>query len=202
MSLLLMRHGPTQLNNADTSKDKIRGWLNVPLSNEGHDVAAQLANDAKDYPLVDLHSSDLSRAADTAEAISEKTGIPVVTHPELRPWHLGELSGQSTNSVMPIIKTLVDHPSLAAPKGESFDSFLSRFLPFVTPMLHDDQLHGIVTHIRNIKTLEAFIAGKGELDRQTWDRVPAVDPGGIVYADATQFHPLSKESTNRAGAGS
>jgi broad specificity phosphatase PhoE len=202
MAVLLMRHGPTQLNNADAGKDRIRGWLNVPLSSEGHEIAQQLAADVQQYSLKDLLSSDLSRAAETAKAVQEKNPAPLSLHPELRPWNLGNFSGQPTARVMPFVKDLVNHPTVSAPGGESFQSFMTRFVPFITPLLHDEELHGVVTHIRNIKAIEALIAGKGELDKHTWEQVPSVDPGGIVYADAEHFEPISRESTSSAGAGS
>ena len=203
MAILLMRHGPTQLNNGDASKDRIRAWLDVPLSDEGHDVAQQLAADSKQFPLADLLSSDLIRAKQTTATVQQAhPDVPASAHAELRPWNLGAFSGQPTKIVMPFVKDLVDHPSVKAPDGESFHDFMARFVPFITPLLHDDQLHGVVTHIRNIKAVEALIAGKGDLDRKTWDQVPAVDPGGIVYADATRFQPLAKESTASAGIGS
>ena len=198
-----MRHGPTALNHESIHKDKIRGWMNVPLSPEGHQVAAKLATKAKAFPLHDLHSSDLSRAADTAQAVSKTTGLHVKLHPALRPWNLGKLSGQSTKKVLPLIKSLVEHPDMKAPGGESFSDFMRRFVPFIAPMVADKQLHGIVTHIRNIKALEALVVGKGKLDKPTWDTMPSVDPGGMAYADEAKFEPLSHESTSaKATAGS
>lgn len=139
MALLLMRHGPTQLNNADQSKDRIRGWLNVKLSRDGEHVAQQLASEVKHIPIHDLKSSDLSRAADTAKAVEDTTGVPMTTHVELRPWDLGTLAGQPTDKVMPIIKQLVDEPTKKAPGGESFDEFMKRFVPFVQPLLDDEK---------------------------------------------------------------
>lgn len=202
MAVLLMRHGPTELNHPSAEKDRIRGWMNVPLSHEGHQIASDLAQKATHFPLADLHSSDLSRAADTAKKVGETTHLPVQLHHELRPWNLGTLAGKPTKDVMPIIKTLVAHPDMKAPGGESFAQFLGRLLPHIAPLLASDKLHGVVTHIRGIKAIEAVVAGKGKLDKATWDRVPAVDPGGMVYADADHFAPLSKTSANKDGVGS
>lgn len=202
MALLLMRHGPTELNNPSAEKDRIRGWMNVPLSQEGHRVAGILAEKAKGFPMHDLHSSDLSRAADTAHAIGKATGHVPTMHHALRPWDLGRLAGQPTKKVMPLIKSLVAHPDMKAPGGESFADFMRRLIPHIVPMLADGKLHGVVTHIRDIKAVEALIAGRGTLDKKTWDTVPAVDPGGMVYADEHSFQPLTKESSNKDGVGS
>jgi broad specificity phosphatase PhoE len=202
MAILLMRHGPTELNHPSLEKDRIRGWKNVPLSTEGHQIAAKLADKAKGYPLHDLHSSDLSRAADTAHAVSKTTGLKVALHHALRPWDLGKLAGQPTKKVLPIIKGLIAKPDLKAPGGESFSEFLRRLLPKVMPMLADDKLHGIVTHVRDIHAIEALIAGKGTLDKATMDRLPSVDPGGMAFADESRFEPLSHERGQSPSAGS
>lgn len=191
-----MRHGPTALNHESIHHDRIRGWMNVPLSPEGHKVAAVLAEKATHSGIQDLHSSDLSRASDTAKAVGKTTGLPVSLHHALRPWNLGRLSGQPTKKVLPLIKSLVEHPDLKAPGGESFSEFMRRFLPFIGPKLADKHLHGIVTHIRNIKALEALVKGGGTLDKKTWDTMPTVDPGGMAYADESKFEPLSPESAS------
>ncbi len=96
-----MRHGPTELNHPDLGKDRIRAWKDVPLSKDGHRIAAILAEKAKGFPLHDLHSSDLSRAKDTADAVSKTTGLKVSLHHDLRPWNLGKLAGQPTKQVLP-----------------------------------------------------------------------------------------------------
>ena len=202
MALLLLRHGTTSMNHSDPAKDRIRGWQDVPLSSEGRRVAAILAEKAKGFPLHDLHSSDLSRAKETAEAVSKTTGLKVSLHHALRPWNLGKLAGQPTKKVLPLIKALVARPDMKAPGGESFSEFLRRLLPKVMPMLADDKLHGIVTHVRGIHTIESLIAGHGKLDKATFDRTPSVDPGGIAYADESVFRPMTHESNQAPSAGS
>jgi broad specificity phosphatase PhoE len=202
MAVLLMRHGPTALNSSDLGKDRIRGWSDVPLSHEGRHVARQLADRARRYRMHDLTSSDLSRAADTAHDVAKTTHLPVHLTKNLRPWDLGQLTGRSTKAVLPFIKTLVEHPDLKAPGGESFASFMQRYIPTIAPLLSDDKLHGVVTHIRNIKAIEALIAGQGHLHQDTWNAVPAIEPGGMVYADDQHFVPLSKEGDQHTGAGS
>src|SRR5258706_7896271 len=93
LAILLLRHGPTALNHASPDKDRIRGWKDVPLSEEGHRIASLLAEKAKGFPLHDLHSSDLSRASDTADKVAKATGLRVQLDRSLRPWDLGKLAG-------------------------------------------------------------------------------------------------------------
>lgn len=202
MSVLLVRHGPTVFNGTNSSIDRIRGWLDLPLSEEGQKIAQQVGQQATQFPLRHIFSSDLQRASDTAATMRQQSGVPMTTHPELRPWNLGSLSGQPTEKVMPVIKQLVDRPDVRAPQGESFNEFMGRFLPFITPILQDPRLHGVVTHIRNIKALEATMVGKGNLDRKTWEQVPMIEPGGMVMADHNSFKPISGEIPKGSGAGS
>lgn len=198
--LLLIRHGSTALNNP--AHERIRGWLDVPLSAHGAQDAAAAAQQARKFPLAHIYASDLQRAAKTAETVSEAMGVPMSTHPQLRPWNLGDLNGTTVKTAMPVIFHLVDHPTEPAPHGETFDAFKTRFLSFAWPLLRHAGLFGMVTHIRNIKTLEAIIAGKGEIDRTVFDAVPAVDPGGLVLASEGFFAPLTRLDRAQAGAGS
>lgn len=198
MALLLMRHGPTNQN-----PNHVSAHTNAPLSAEGHQIAAHLATKAQAFPLKDLHASDLTRAADTAKAVGKATGHAVSTHHALRSWNLGKLAGQPTKKVLPLIKALVQHPDMKAPGGESFNSFMRRFLPYIAPLLADKDLHGVVTHTRNIKTLEALIAGKGTLDPDVLAKESSLQPGDMAYADESRFEPLLKEkATEKASAGS
>jgi broad specificity phosphatase PhoE len=134
--------------------------------------------------------------------VSKTTGLKVALHHALRPWDLGKLAGQPTKKVLPIIKGLIAKPDLKAPGGESFSDFLRRLLPKVMPMLADDKLHGVVTHVRDIHVIESLIAGHGKLDKEIFDRMPSVDPGGVAYADENRFESLSHESGQTPSAGS
>jgi len=98
--MLGLCHGATKYNNStDESADRIRGWMDIPLSKEGIEEADKLADGLKGSGIKKIYSSDLSRAEETAEAIAESLQINYVPTMNLRPWNLGKFAGQSTKLV-------------------------------------------------------------------------------------------------------
>ncbi len=89
--LLAIRHGETAWN-VDT---RIQGHLDVALNETGLAQAARLARAlaARGEPIAAIYSSDLQRAWDTARALAEATGAPLVAHAGLRERHFGHLQG-------------------------------------------------------------------------------------------------------------
>jgi glucosyl-3-phosphoglycerate phosphatase len=87
--VVLLRHGRTA-HNAD---GVIQGQLDVPLDDAGRRQAAGVAEVFAVARPDALLSSDLSRAADTAEAIGAATGVPVVLDARLRELSLGTWQG-------------------------------------------------------------------------------------------------------------
>ena len=73
-SVYLVRHGSTTMNRGGAGKDLIRGWKDVPLSKDGIEQAGRLAEDLADCDFKVIHTSDLLRAAHTADILSEATG--------------------------------------------------------------------------------------------------------------------------------
>ena len=154
--MMVIRHGTTQLN----SDGKIRGWLNVPLSDEGRLDAQDMAKYLRNSPPDVIYTSDFIRAHDTAKIISEGTGTPIkeVTK-DLRPWNLGDLTGQLASEVHPIISDYaINKPDEAIPGGESFNTFKTRFLTKVQEITkaNPDKLVAIVTHHRGERLLEGW----------------------------------------------
>lgn len=127
-TILIVRHGATKMNNqTDMSEDRIRGWSDVPLSPEGIDEAHKSAADLLPFDLDIIVTSDLARAAQTAEIIGQTCHCPVFYNPLLRPWNLGHLQGATTKDALPTIQKFVcNFPDKSVPGGESFHSFTSR----------------------------------------------------------------------------
>lgn len=192
MSVIFVRHGATALNADGTSADRIRGWLDVPLSPQGRKQAASTASKLADTPdaaVTHIFSSDLSRAADTAKTWGKATQTPVTLHKQLRPWNLGNLAGKPSDAVNKIIQALVAHPDEPAPgNGETFHQFLRRYLTFVMPLVRSKTQYGVVAHLRNVKALEAALASHMTNPRRsitdihlpTWNAAPKVKPAGAV----------------------
>lgn len=190
MPVLLVRHGHTAFNSENG--ERIRGWIDLPLTDRGEDAANRTAQALSGYALAHIYSSDLQRAAVTAKYLAQSSGAVLTLHPQLRPWNLGALHGQPTDAANPVIETLVRSPTTRAPgDGESFYEFLLRYLPFVLPLVRNDQTVAVVTHIRNVKALEAHYANGGYgVNLQKWLEPPCVPPGGVALVTPRTFEVL------------
>jgi 2'-5' RNA ligase len=163
-AVILARHGSTDFNSgaAEEGGPRIRGWIDVPLNTEGHaDAKRVAAKIAKEYPHVDeIHTSDLSRAADTAQAISDALGgVPITKTRDLRPWDLGDYNGKPVEGIKDKLDALVMNHSEKAPNGESFDDFMDRFCPYLEAAQADakkgNKVIVLVAHTRNVRAAEA-----------------------------------------------
>jgi len=99
--LFLWRHGNTDYN----ATGRVQGQTDIPLNALGRDQAAAAAPLLAALRPDALVSSDLSRAADTAAALSALTGLPVSFDTRLRERHFGAWQGQLMSDVA------VSHPA-------------------------------------------------------------------------------------------
>lgn len=157
--VILARHGSTKLN---VEGDKIRGWLNVPLDEQGLKEAHELGERLKKEDFDVIVCSDLDRAIETAQIISEITDKPIEGKTSvLRPWDVGELTGKESKAVIPKMMEYVNnHPDEKVPEGESFNDFKNRFLDGIERIVHkfENKVVLVVAHHRNERMLEAWIA--------------------------------------------
>jgi broad specificity phosphatase PhoE len=158
-NIVLIRHGATALNNKDRNVDKIRGWSNVPLTQEGREQATKLGVDLRGKGLDGMASSDLDRAHETARIASSLSGVPL-THvtDSFRPWNVGELTGKLSSHACPILEDYVEKmPDQPVPGGESFNDFKGRFLAgLASTLAQRDGKLGVVTHHRGDRLLSAW----------------------------------------------
>ena len=91
--LCLIRHGETSWN----AERRLQGHTDIPLNATGMLQARQMAQALKDIKLTFdvLYTSDLKRAADTANAVVELFGVDAQVDGELRERHFGALQGLS-----------------------------------------------------------------------------------------------------------
>jgi len=90
----LVRHGETDWN----VERRLQGHTDIPLNKRGLKQAAQMAKalQAIDLQFDVLYTSDLQRAAQTAQAIESVFGVSAITHEGLRERNLGALQGLTT----------------------------------------------------------------------------------------------------------
>lgn len=94
-TLILWRHGHTEWN----EQHRIQGHSDPPLSALGHTQAARVAPWLAARSPVAIISSDLSRAADTAQPLVELTGLQVRKDPRLRERRFGDWEGLTLTEI-------------------------------------------------------------------------------------------------------
>ena len=87
--IIAIRHGETDWNAAT----RIQGHTDIALNANGVEQARQLGAALANEEIDAVYASDLSRAADTAQAIATHHKLTVHTHTGLRERHFGYFEG-------------------------------------------------------------------------------------------------------------
>lgn len=175
-SLYMMRHGSTPLNASSGGVDRIRGWLDVPLDDEGRAEAFQTAEVLKKIlqgrgeALHRVFSSDLLRTRRTSEilctSLAKQQPMPQMeVTPDLRPWNMGTFEGKPTKDAITQMPYYLEHPDEPVPLGEPFNTYRNRFLDRLHIIAAMPGNNLVVTHFRGIKLAEAWdAAGRHDND--------------------------------------
>jgi len=137
--LVLVRHGRTAWNDSG----RFQGQLDIPLDEEGQRqadlVARRLATETVDA----LYTSDLVRAAATAEKIGVALGRVPIADPALREIHLGEWQGLCRDELPEDLHERFRRREFDVPGGETVDQVRARLIGFLD-RLHVDHPGGSV----------------------------------------------------------
>lgn len=131
--LLLVRHGITEFN----STRRFAGYSDVEMSDAGYRQVEKLRDRLANEKIDIIYSSDLRRALVTAEVISSRHEVDIVTCPELREVNYGDCEGltfQEINDLYPEVAESIanfDLIKLKFPGGESFEEFIERTSKFL-----------------------------------------------------------------------
>lgn len=127
-AIYIMRHGRTALDTEHRSD----GWLDMPLSDDGQRELIDSQQFLKCVPITKIYTPDLKRTTETAHLM--KSGIledpKIVIDDDAKTWNLGELAGTKKKFGRPKVKALVANPETKAPRGESYNDFTGRFMPW------------------------------------------------------------------------
>lgn len=129
MEVLLVRHGES----ADNAARRVQGWGGAGLTDTGRAEAAAAATVLKNLDVRVLRTSDLRRAAETADVIATALGIEAITDPAFREMRLGDWEGKTMRQVeesspLAIWAWRYDGRMPMVPGIESVSAVLSRVL--------------------------------------------------------------------------
>ena len=135
----ICRHGQTENN----KNQRLSGWIDTPLTDEGIRNAASSAAKLKDVRFDKIVSSDLGRAFLTAYLVSRELGYSdeIELSKELREVNYGDFANMpysGTNSIYPVISAH-DNTNFAAPNGESLAQMQQRVLAGIDGLSRDNQ---------------------------------------------------------------
>jgi probable phosphoglycerate mutase len=184
LHLLLLRHGQTDSNAAGI----VQGHLPVPLNALGHRQAALLAARLKvaSPKIGRLISSDLPRAAQTAQPIARALGLPIEFDAAWRERLLGEFQGRSVGKRRTwSLATGEETPPDAESVGE-FESRVRAALEAIEPSA-DGSPVAVVTHGGPVRVVLRMMSdGRLEVDGERPDL-----PASIENCSILQLHRRS-----------
>lgn len=127
----LIRHGQTWWN----ADGRWQGQANVGLNPTGLEQATRVAEHLRGADINAIYSSDLIRARQTANAIADCLGLPVITDARLREIDVGEWQGLTNDEVLQwdaerLYAVRAGGYTARRPSGESMQDVANRALAF------------------------------------------------------------------------
>ncbi|MGB3763445.1 MAG: histidine phosphatase family protein [Ornithinimicrobium sp.] len=198
--VIVLRHGQTLHNVGGI----YQGHLDTDLSSAGEHQAEAAAKALSAQPITRIVSSDLTRAARTAQALSRGACVPVDYDRRLREIDVGTWAGMKHNEVA------ARYPQETAAIAQGYDARrgghgenlrevgLRTHSVFseVVGMLHEGQLAVLVTHGLAARTLVSSVLGWS--DRQTWLTMAGL--GNCQWAELAQHRTGWRLVSWNAGA--
>jgi alpha-ribazole phosphatase len=160
--VFFIRHAETEM------AGRYCGHSDPDLNAQGRAQLTGLTQSLTEEILDTVYSSDLRRAASTAQAVAAGRHIPQVLRPALREIDFGEWEGMSWEEIERqdpeyAQKWVSGYPHLPAPSGESFEDFEHRVLTEVGDLIN--RSHGpiaVVTHGGVLRVVLRHLCGYSE----------------------------------------
>ena len=171
--IIAVRHGETAWN-VDA---RIQGQLDIALNDTGRWQARRVGEALASEPITAVYSSDLGRAHETAQAVAEVTGIPVVADEGLRERSFGIFEGKTFDEIH---ETWPDHahnwrkriPEWQPPDGgESLLELRERVTRTMQELAarHPGEQIVVVAHGGVLDTLYRVATGQEVNSPRTWE---------------------------------
>jgi len=130
MKIFTVRHGQTHWN----TEGRIQGHTDIELDEVGIAQAARLGTRLADEKVDIIYTSDLSRAAKTAEIINSHHNVELVTTLALRETSFGIYEGQLYEEIYDEMRHH-HNTGYPVPGGESVQDYFSRIHAFLDEMV-------------------------------------------------------------------
>lgn len=161
-TILLIRHGLTDWN----KERRWQGHFDVPLNAVGREQARRLARRLQGWPIQALYSSDLARAAGTAEELGKVLGLAPALDPAWRELHVGLFEGHTREEIQerfPEVWARLADGFLEAPEGETMADLARRVVPRFEKLLaeHQGEMFAVISHGATIRSLLGHVLGLG-----------------------------------------
>lgn len=151
-SIYFARHGETVWN----VENKICGMTDSPLTERGRQQARELGQKVKasGAHIDEILYSPLSRAADTARAVADITGLPARCEPRLREQCFGKYEGTPRNGAeFRLSKT---HFADRYDGGESMMQLAQRIYNLLDELRQSDKTYLLVAHNGIARVVESY----------------------------------------------
>ena len=173
--LLVVRHGETPYN---VEPERIRGWLDPPLTIKGKTEATRLAKEIAPMHPAQVYTSDLKRARDTATAIAQAAKLkPPTPLRGLRPWNLGDWQGKPVEDHEADMVEAVRYSTRKVPGGEAFATFVGRYTSVLKAIaskaIAQNSTIVIVTHLRNTLVTDALVESEDQAGPPRYGALPS-----------------------------
>ncbi len=113
MKAILVRHGQTDYN----ARQLFQGYAPIPLSVQGRQQAERVGRRLQSLRPTTFYSSDIARAYETAQIISQHIGLPIQLHEGLREWNSGAWIGLPAQEYFAHLEAIGAHQVTYIPDG-------------------------------------------------------------------------------------
>jgi broad specificity phosphatase PhoE len=162
LQIWFVRHAESELNDASYPHTVADSGISYQLTQRGIQQANLLADELAGHAILEVYTSTLLRAIQTADAIAFRRGIAAKFAPEAVEIDLDSVAPSSDTKAIytGLVHRWFDDkdPDARNGSGESFTDLQRRFLPFVREIMnrHGDE-DGVVVIVSHSATLELMI---------------------------------------------
>jgi 2,3-bisphosphoglycerate-dependent phosphoglycerate mutase len=142
----------------DNERGAASGWAHSCLAGEGRRLARQMGARRRDDRIAAVFSSDLRRAAETAEVAFGGSEVPLLLDWRLRECDYGDRNGGPAHEHVRDRADFLDSPY---PGGESWRQAVERVGRFLQdlPLRWQDQRVLVIGHVATRWALDHYLAG-------------------------------------------